>query len=90
MNATVRYLAALSGGVLVGVLVSLQANVWASRATGQPENLPLEELRTFAEVFGRIKKDYVEPVTDKTLLENAIKGMLSGLDPHSSYLDEEE
>ncbi len=90
MNATVRYLAALSGGVLVGALVSLQANVWASRAAGQPENLPLEELRTFAEVFGRIKKDYVEPVTDKTLLENAIKGMLSGLDPHSSYLDEEE
>ncbi|WP_163831024.1 S41 family peptidase [Spartinivicinus ruber] len=49
--------------------------------------LPLEELRTFAEVFDRIKVAYVENVDDKTLLENAIKGMLTGLDPHSAYLD---
>ncbi|HCP55254.1 MAG TPA: peptidase S41, partial [Pseudomonas sp.] len=43
--------------------------------------LPLDELRTFAEVMDRIKTAYVEPVSDKTLLENAIKGMLSNLDP---------
>ncbi|WP_312271194.1 S41 family peptidase [Pseudomonas sp.] len=49
--------------------------------------LPLEELRTFAEVMDRIKAAYVEPVDDKTLLENAIKGMLSNLDPHSAYLE---
>ncbi|MCX4027178.1 S41 family peptidase [Spartinivicinus sp. SM1973] len=49
--------------------------------------LPLQELRTFAEVFDRIKVAYVENVDDKTLLENAIKGMLTGLDPHSAYLD---
>ena len=49
--------------------------------------LPLDELRTFAEVMDRIKAAYVEPVTDKELLENAIKGMLSNLDPHSAYLD---
>jgi carboxyl-terminal processing protease len=54
------------------------------------DKLPLRELRTFAEVFGRIKSDYVEGVDDKTLLESAIRGMLSGLDPHSSYLDREE
>jgi len=48
--------------------------------------LPLDELRTFAEVMDRIKAAYVEPVDDKTLLENAIKGMLSNLDPHSAYL----
>lgn len=51
--------------------------------------LPLDELRTFAEVLDRIKSAYVEPVSDKTLLENAIKGMLSNLDPHSAYLDPE-
>ena len=51
--------------------------------------LPLDELRTFAEVLDRIKAAYVEPVSDKTLLENAIKGMLSNLDPHSAYLDPE-
>jgi carboxyl-terminal processing protease len=52
--------------------------------------LPLEELRVFAEVFGRIKNDYVEPVDDRKLLNYAIEGMLSGLDPHSAYLDEED
>ncbi|WP_328985388.1 S41 family peptidase [Thiorhodovibrio winogradskyi] len=52
--------------------------------------LPLEQLRTFAEVFGRIKSDYVEPVDDKSLLAAAIRGMLAGLDPHSSFLDAEE
>ncbi len=52
--------------------------------------LPLEELRTFSEVFGRIKNDYVESVDDRALLESAIRGMLSGLDPHSSYLNKDE
>ncbi|MCU1717918.1 S41 family peptidase [Pseudomonas sp. 5P_3.1_Bac2] len=52
--------------------------------------LPLEELRTFAEVMDRIKSAYVEPVSDKTLLENAIKGMLSNLDPHSAYLEPDD
>jgi carboxyl-terminal processing protease len=63
--------------------------VFAEKAQ-EREDLPLKELRTFAEVFGRIKSDYVESVDDKELLESAIRGMLGGLDPHSSYLDEEE
>ncbi len=49
--------------------------------------LPLTELRTFADVFNHIRLSYVEEIDDKTLLENAIRGMLQGLDPHSSYLD---
>jgi len=52
--------------------------------TGAP--LPLEDLRTFVEVFERVKAAYVEPVTDQQLLENAIRGMLDNLDPHSAYL----
>lgn len=52
--------------------------------------LPLDELRVFAEVFGRIKQDYVEPIDDRRLLRDAIQGMLSGLDPHSAYLNKEE
>ena len=52
-----------------------------------PESLPLDELRTFTEVFAKIKNDYVEPVDDRKLLEDAIRGMLAGLDPHSTYLD---
>ncbi len=56
----------------------------------KPEKMPLDELRTFAEIFGRIKQDYVEEVDDRELLEYAIRGMLAGLDPHSSYLDAED
>ena len=52
--------------------------------------LPLDELRTFTEVMQRIKTAYVEDVDDKTLLDNAIQGMLSGLDPHSAYLKPED
>ena len=54
-----------------------------------PAPLPLEELRTFVEVLDRIKSAYVEPIDDTTLLDNAIKGMLSNLDPHSAYLEPE-
>ena len=52
-------------------------------------SLPIDELRNFTEIFGKIKNDYVEDVTDKKLISEAIKGMLSGLDPHSAYLDED-
>jgi len=55
----------------------------------EPEALPLDELRTFTEIFAKIKSDYVEQVDDKELLENAVRGMLEGLDPHSVYLDGE-
>ena len=50
----------------------------------EAEVLPLSELRTFTEIFAKIKSDYVEQVDDKELLENAIHGMLEGLDPHST------
>jgi len=51
--------------------------------------LPVDELRAFAEVFGAIKSSYVEPVEDKKLITEAISGMLTGLDPHSAYLDQD-
>ena len=73
----------LLGGVL-GMTLAVGQGVFAERNGG--ETLPLDDLRTFTEVFAKIKNDYVEPVDDKTLLENAIRGMLSGLDPHSAYL----
>jgi carboxyl-terminal processing protease len=65
----------------------LAAGVTAQEAKPDEGRLPLDELRTFADVFNQIKQSYVESVDDKTLLENAIRGMLSGLDPHSTYLD---
>jgi carboxyl-terminal processing protease len=51
------------------------------------ETIPLDDIRIFVEVFHKIKKDYVEKISDEDLLENAVRGMLAGLDPHSSYLD---
>jgi carboxyl-terminal processing protease len=64
-----------------------------ARATGPApaaaEPLPIDELRAFTEVFARIKADYVDEVSDRQLLESALKGMLAGLDPHSAYLDPE-
>lgn len=67
--------------------VAFAAGLSAQEAKPDEGRLPLDELRTFADVFKQIKQSYVEPVDDKTLLENAIRGMLSGLDPHSTYLD---
>ncbi|MCP5149351.1 MAG: S41 family peptidase [Ectothiorhodospiraceae bacterium] len=83
-RVVVRSLPVLGLGVVLGVLVGAAQGVLAER--GQGEALPLKELRAFTEVFAKIKSDYVEAVDDKTLLDNAIKGMLSGLDPHSAYL----
>ncbi len=81
--------------LLFTLLAVLTCSVYAQEiiegeAKVAPSRLPLEELRAFAEIFERIRTSYVETVDDKTLLENAIHGMLSGLDPHSSYLGEED
>ncbi len=77
----------LCAGLLGGVLISLQFSAMAEKDVRT--TLPIEELRTFAEVFNAIKQGYVEPVEDKKLITNAISGMLTNLDPHSTYLDED-
>lgn len=61
-----------------------------SAETTQVKKIPLEDVQRFSNAIGEIKKYYVKPTDDKELFDNAIRGMLSGLDPHSSYLDEEE
>ena len=77
-------------GLIAGLSISIGSGVFAERETKSTAGLPVEELRTFSDVFGRIKNDYVEDVEDSEMLNNAIRGMLSGLDPHSSYLDQEQ
>lgn len=80
---------ALAGfaGLLAGFALTLNFSVQADKEAVAP--LPVKELRAFTDVFARIKSDYVEPVEDKRLITEAINGMLSGLDPHSAYLDAE-
>jgi carboxyl-terminal processing protease len=85
MASRVRQLGLVLAGVVAGVLVSLNFQAIADRSARSP--LPIAELRAFTEVFGAIKANYVEPVEDKRLITEAINGMLSGLDPHSAYLD---
>jgi len=80
----------LSFSVVSGINISNAETVEPNKDETLQKSLPLEQLRNFSDIFARIKTDYVEQVGDKELLENAIRGMLSGLDPHSTYLDPEE
>jgi carboxyl-terminal processing protease len=84
MKSLFRSMPVLAFGALLGASLTLGEGVLAGK--NETETLPLEDLRTFTEIFAKIKNDYVEPIEDKDLLENAIRGMLAGLDPHSAYL----
>ncbi|HTS54902.1 MAG TPA: PDZ domain-containing protein, partial [Burkholderiales bacterium] len=86
MRTRLQQLALITLGAILGVLITLNFSAVAEKSAGP---LPIEDLRAFTEVFGRVKSDYVEPVDDKKLISEAINGMLSGLDPHSAYLDAE-
>jgi carboxyl-terminal processing protease len=77
----------VSVGVLAGALGTVQLQ---AVARGTSVALPLAELQQLATVFGMIKSDYVEPVDEKRLISDAISGMVTGLDPHSSYFDAKE
>ncbi len=91
MRLPLRTLSLITTGITIGFILSIGTTVFADKEVStKPPHLPLESLRNFSEVFGKIKKDYVEEVDDDTLLENAIRGMLSGLDPHSAYLNTDE
>lgn len=88
MRPSFRAPLALAAGVLIGVGVTVTHGVFADRHPA--EGVPVADLQTFAQVLDKVKQDYVEPVSDQKLLENAMRGMLSGLDPHSAYLDKQE
>lgn len=75
-------------GVCLGVLISLHYAATA-RDTTTGLQLPVDEVRALSDVFNAVKQNYVETVDDKKLINDAIGGMVSGLDPHSSYLDAE-
>lgn len=76
----------------VPVFADNEDNADTSNSTSNSTSkaVPLEDVQRFSNAIGEIKKYYVKPVDDKELFDNAIRGMLTGLDPHSSFLDEEE
>src|SRR5699024_9413821 len=73
-------------GVLPFLLISLTLTAMSQRGNVP---LPLRELQQFANVFSAIKSSYVDQVPDEQLINDAIKGMFSDLDPHSAYSDAE-
>ena len=85
-------LTVLSASALLALSMSggAAANAKGDQSSPAANPVPLEELRVFADIFERIKQDYVDEVNDQQLLNYAIRGMLSGLDPHSAYLDKQE
>jgi carboxyl-terminal processing protease len=87
MRSKLQQAGLLFVGVVAGILISVNYSAVAQKEATAP--LPVEELRTFADVFGAIKQGYVEPIDDKKLITYAISGMLANLDPHSTYLDAE-
>lgn len=89
MSSSTRYLLVLSLGLVLGVSISIGGSVFAERDSGR-EAMPVDGIRSLSEVFDKVKNDYVEDVSDEVLFENAIRGMLSGLDPHSSYLNQQD
>src|SRR4051812_28968744 len=85
MQSKLRSIGLIVLGAVAGILVSLNFQAVAER--GARTALPFEEMRAFSQVFEAVKTNYVEDVPDKKLLTEAINGMLTGLDPHSAYLD---
>ncbi len=94
MTVNTRNVLILMFGLFLGVILALGQSVFADKSANTVatayQGIPLDDIRTLSEIFGKIKENYVEKIDDKTLLTNAIRGMVSGLDPHSSFLDLEQ
>jgi carboxyl-terminal processing protease len=85
----IRSLAMILTGAVLGFSLAVGGAVLAGRDSGSGD-LPWAEARLLAEVLERVKREYVEPVSDRQLMENAIRGMVTGLDPHSQFLTAEQ
>ncbi len=87
-----RPLAALPTGLILGFMLTLTTGVVADRYDGQlaADEMPVDEARMLAEVLHKVRSNYVDEVGYEELIEMAVRGMVSGLDAHSAYLDAEE
>src|ERR1700756_5780714 len=97
MSTSSRTLIALTAGTFLRFCGALSSGVLADRPTWPQGEAkinhsapPWQDASLFAEVYERIKRDYVDEVDDHALMEKAIRGMVAALDPHSAYLDNQE
>ncbi len=88
MSKNLRTSTLFLSGTLLGISLAVGTSVFALK--DENKQIPFEDLQAFTEVFSKVKSDYVETVDDKKLIEDAIRGMLSGLDPHSAFLNTSE
>ena len=89
MSGKLRNILLLSAGMVFGLAVSVGSGVFAQKEIVQ-ETLPWDDARLLAEVLERVRQEYVEPVEDSELIESAVRGMVTDLDPHSQFLDRAE
>ena len=85
-----RHVLIVGVGIGLGLSLSFASGVLADKTTAPAPELPWQDARMLADVLERVKHDYVNPVDDHQLLQAAIRGMVSSLDPYSAYLDGED
>jgi carboxyl-terminal processing protease len=90
MISKARYLLLPAAGLALGLALGLAHRVMADKPEPLGSEVPWQDARLLAEVLERVEREYVEPVDDHQLLQAAIRGMVSSLDPYSAYLDGEE
>ncbi len=100
MNGRAQIPLALAVGLGLGIAVAMTGGVLAergaagaaapARSAGPPAPLTAADARELADIVARVQREYVEPVDQQQLLENAVRGMVASLDPHSAYLDADE
>lgn len=88
MKKAIQTISLIGLGAITGLMSSFGVSAWADKT--QTIEIPLQEIRQFTTVFSIIKEFYVDEKSDAKLLEQALEGMVSGLDPHSNFLDIEE
>jgi carboxyl-terminal processing protease len=90
MTKNTRNILLLAVGILIGLSLGLARGVLADKPEALGKDLPWQDARLLAEVLERVEREYVNPVDDHQLLQAAIRGMVSSLDPYSAYLDGDE
>ncbi len=90
MTTWIRKASTLGIAAFFGFAIAIAINAVAERPGAEELDVPLDLLRTYSDVLDRVRSDYVDDISESELIENSIRGMISELDPHSGYLDDEE
>ena len=90
MSLKTRAILVLVIGTVMGLSLSLGGRMMSRQTALNHDDLVADQANLLIEVMERVKQDFVEPIDDSVLLESAIRGMVSDLDPHSEYLDADE